>query len=84
MPFLVAIKLPIIKETVMLELCKQCAESAKQAYGYTGVSDFKGLTSKEDQAAGKFAVVECTECGVIQVDSDGACISDDCPVHGKS
>ena len=59
----------------MAEFCVQCAKK----FGFAE-DDFYGLTSAEDWAAGKAAIVLCEECGPIQVDRDGRCVVD-CRLH---
>lgn len=62
----------------MADFCKQCStDSFGQDYG-----DLAGITTKEDQAKGLYAVVLCEGCGPIQVDTEGACISKDCMCNG--
>jgi uncharacterized OB-fold protein len=67
----------------MGQYCKQCAE-----YWFPDdpvyTNDFNGLTSEEDWASGAAVVVACEGCGVIQVDPEGRCVSEDCLwSHGK-
>lgn len=65
----------------MSDFCKQCSE---EIFG----KDFKemaGITTSENQAEGKYAVVLCEDCGPVQVDVDGRCVSKDCrKKHGVS
>lgn len=58
----------------MSEFCQQCSIVT---WG-KDLEEFKGLTTKEDWAAGKAALVICEGCGVIQVDPDGKCVSEGC------
>ncbi len=54
----------------MADFCKDCSE---ETFG----GDFKDLasiTSLEDFAEGKAAVVLCEGCGPIQVDPNGKCL----------
>lgn len=62
----------------MSEFCKQCAEVM---FGPEHKSSFIGQTTAEDWAVGKAAVVLCEDCGPIQVDPDGVCISQECDQH---
>lgn len=56
----------------MADFCKQCSiEIFGEDFG-----DLEGITTPEQQAEGKFCVVLCEGCGAIQVDVEGACISD--------
>lgn len=59
----------------MAEFCVQCAKK----FGFTE-DDFEGLTSPEEWAKGRAAIVLCEECGAIQVDPDGRCVVD-CRLH---
>ena len=64
----------------MADLCKQCSI---ELYG-RDFGDLKGITSKKDWEQGKATVVLCEGCGIIQVDPDGRCISQDClKKHGR-
>ena len=57
----------------MADFCKQCSiEHFGEDFG-----DLKGCTTKEDWAKGLAAIVICEGCGIIQVDPEGSCISDD-------
>lgn len=63
----------------MADFCVQCAEAMS-----LGTDDLAGLTSKADWAQGGAVVVLCEECGYVQVDSEGYCISKDCAhEHGR-
>ena len=58
----------------MADFCKQCS------LGLFG-EDFKELasiTTEEEWAEEKAAIVLCEGCGSIQVDPEGCCISSDC------
>lgn len=61
----------------MASFCKQCSI---QHFGYDQ-ADFKGDSTPTDTAQGLYASALCEGCGPIQVDHEGACISDDCLVH---
>lgn len=58
----------------MADFCKQCSIAT---FGEDS-GDMKGITKPDDWANGRAAVVLCEGCGAIQVDPDGACISNDC------
>lgn len=60
----------------MAEFCNQCAKY------WDLPPDFVGLTPKEAWADGKAVVVLCEGCGVIQVDPEGNCVSEDCLCNG--
>ncbi len=63
----------------MAEFCKACAiEFAEIDYG-----DLAHITSKKDEKEGKYVVVICEGCGVIQVDHKGNCVSKDCLKKGE-
>jgi len=64
----------------MTDFCKQCSiELFGKDFG-----DLKGITSRKDWEQGKAVVVICEGCGIIQVDPDGRCISQDClKNHGR-
>ena len=64
----------------MADFCAQCSiDTFGKDHG-----DLAGITTKEDEAKGLYAVVICEGCGHIQVDSKGRCISADCShEHGK-
>jgi hypothetical protein len=57
----------------MADFCNQCSEDLGLPPG-----DMKGITKPEDWAKGMSVVVLCEDCGPIQVDPDGNCISTDC------
>ena len=62
----------------MAEFCRQCSE---EILGER-CSDFYGITSTNEWKRGKAAIVLCEGCGVIQVDPEGRCVSEDCLRHG--
>lgn len=63
----------------MADFCSQCSiELFGKDYG-----DMAGITSPEDWAKGLAAIVLCEDCGAIQVDPGGLCISDCDKNHGK-
>jgi len=57
----------------MADFCYQCSQELfpPQFWG----KDFEGLTTVADLADGKAAVVLCEECGPIQVDDKGRCLT---------
>ncbi len=57
----------------MADFCNQCADELKLAVG-----DLKNITTSKEYKKGKAAIVICEGCGVIQVDPEGNCISNDC------
>ena len=57
----------------MAEFCEACAAELGHPYG-----DFRGLTKPSDYEEGKAVVVLCEGCGIIQVDPNGCCISNNC------
>jgi hypothetical protein len=58
----------------MADFCRQCGEEL-------GLDcDLDGLTTPEDWARGYARVVLCEDCGVIQVDPNGNCVTD-CDKH---
>lgn len=60
----------------MADFCKQCSiEIFGKDFG-----ELAGLTTVEDWANGKAVVALCEDCGPIQVDPDGNCITD-CDKH---
>lgn len=63
----------------MADFCKQCSEE----YFGRNFRELAGLTTWKDQQNGLYAVVLCEGCGPIQVDVEGACVSEDCPKHAK-
>lgn len=62
----------------MADFCKQCS---LELFG-KDFEDFKGATTETDVKNKLAAVVLCEGCGPIQVDPDGACISEDCYEKG--
>jgi hypothetical protein len=64
----------------MAEFCRQCSiELFGRDHG-----DLAGITSRRDYQKGLAEVVICEGCGVIQVDPNGNCISNDCiKNHGR-
>jgi hypothetical protein len=65
----------------MADFCAQCAEDL---FGDGHSSDFAGLSTAQETAAGLYHVVLCEGCGPIQVDHTGRCVSIDCiEQHGK-
>lgn len=61
----------------MADFCNQCAEALGFEKG-----DLSGITTEEDYADNKAAIVICEGCGAIFVDPEGNCISKDCLGHG--
>lgn len=63
----------------MADFCKQCSiDVFGEDFG-----DMAGLSTAEDTAKGLYCVVLCEDCGPIQVDHEGNCISHDSkPRHG--
>ena len=59
----------------MSDFCYQCSRDLfpPQYWG----KDLAGLTTVEDLAAGYAANVLCEECGLIQVDELGRCLTHD-------
>ena len=57
----------------MASFCNQCALDLGFEPG-----DLAGITKQKDWAKGLAAVVLCEDCGPIQVDPEGNCISRDC------
>ena len=55
----------------MADYCKQCS---MEHFGQD-FDDLAGITSPEEEAKGRYAVVICEGCGSIQVDPSGTCIS---------
>ena len=58
----------------MADFCKDCSISM---FGKDH-RDLADITAKESDAHGLASVVICEGCGVIQVNSEGECLSDDC------
>jgi hypothetical protein len=66
---------------LMADFCKQCSIAI---FG-EDFGDLAGITSKEDWKRGYSSVALCEDCGAIQVDPDGNCISIDCrKKHGET
>ena len=59
----------------MADFCRQCTTDL---FGEDVINDFAGMTTKEDEKQGRFALVLCERCGPIQVNTVGGCISSDC------
>lgn len=59
----------------MADFCNQCAVDL----GFTP-GDMSNITKPEDEAQDMFCCVLCEDCGPIQVDVAGNCISD-CDKH---
>lgn len=57
----------------MADFCSQCSE---ELFG-KDYRDFAGMVE-----SGFFPIVICEGCGVIQVDSEGRCVSEDCMMKG--
>lgn len=63
----------------MANFCKQCSiDNFGQDHG-----DLRGITSEEDWEAGLAKIVICEDCGIIQVDPEGNCVSPDCLYEGQ-
>lgn len=60
----------------MANFCKQCSIDL----GFGDEGDMAGITTKENEAEGLFCYVLCEDCGYIQVNNAGECISD-CMKH---
>lgn len=58
----------------MADFCKQCS---LEKFG-KDFKDLTNITTEEDWNQGRSCVVICEGCGIIQVDPDGNCISNDC------
>lgn len=58
----------------MADFCAQCS---LDMFG-EDTRDMAGISTESDTNAGQFAVVLCEDCGVIQVDHEGQCVSLDC------
>lgn len=63
----------------MADFCKAC--SIKN-FG-NDYEDLKNITKEKDWKEGKASVVICEGCGVIQVNLEGNCVSEDCLEKGK-
>ena len=62
----------------MADFCKQCSI---REFG-EDYEDHKGLSTLENDKEGLYPTVICEGCGVIQVNSEGQCISPDCLENG--
>lgn len=58
----------------MADFCQQCSIDV---FG-EDTRDMAGISTEADTNAGRFAVVLCEDCGAIQVDHEGQCVSLDC------
>ena len=56
----------------MSDFCRQCSISI---FG-DDMRDLADMTTT-------VTLVLCEGCGMIQVDKDGKCVDDGCPIHGK-
>jgi len=64
----------------MASFCQQCS---LEIFG-EDFTDHAGHTTAEQTRQGLFAVVLCEDCGPIQVDHVGRCVSPDClKKHGE-
>lgn len=63
----------------MSSFCKQCSiDVFGEDFG-----DMAGISKLEDTKAGLYALVLCEDCGGVQVDHEGNCITHDSkPGHG--
>jgi len=62
----------------MADFCKQCSiEIFGEDFG-----DLSDITTKMKTKDGIYAFVICEGCGIIQVDHEGKCISNDCLKNG--
>ena len=58
----------------MADFCQQCSiDNFCEDFG-----NMAGISSAADTQAGRFARVLCEDCGAIQVDHEGKCVSLDC------
>lgn len=58
----------------MADFCQQCSiEKFGKDFG-----ELAGITTQEAWSKGESCVVICENCGPIQVDPDGRCVSIDC------
>jgi hypothetical protein len=63
----------------MADFCKQCS---MDVFG-EDFGEMANLTTPEQTAKGLFATVICEDCGVVQVDHEGNCITHEKrPQHG--
>jgi hypothetical protein len=58
----------------MADFCKQCSLAT---FG-TDYKELAGLINPQQYAKGLTGLAICEGCGVINVDPDGVCISEDC------
>lgn len=58
----------------MADFCKQCSITE---FG-EDFGDMANITTAEDEAQNRYALVLCEGCGAIQVDREGRCVSPDC------
>lgn len=64
----------------MADFCKQCSiDHFGRDFG-----ELAGITTPEGWQDGRAHIVICEGCGVIQVDPDGNCVSEDCLCAGQS
>lgn len=61
----------------MADFCKQCSLAL---FG-EDFEDFVGLSTEQDTLDELFCWVLCEECGDIQVDHTGKCVSPFCEAH---
>jgi hypothetical protein len=62
----------------MADFCKQCSiEIFGEDFG-----DLSDITTEAETKEGYYALVICEGCGIIQVDHEGKCISNDCLKNG--
>lgn len=61
----------------MADFCKQCS-LAKFGTDYKKLA---GLISPQQYSKGLVGLAICKGCGVINVDPDGVCVSEDCLKH---
>lgn len=59
----------------MADFCNQCSKDMGFSSG-----DLAGLSKPEHTSQGRYPVVICEGCGIIQVDHEGNCVSPDCHV----
>lgn len=62
----------------MADFCKQCADELFDGQ----FNSFKNLSTELDDKAKLYTCVLCEDCGFIQVNSKGECVSPDCKKHG--
>jgi len=63
----------------MADFCKQCSlEIFGEDFG-----DMANISTAAHTERGHFAVVLCEDCGPIQVDHEGACVSKCLKAHGE-